>query len=323
MGMSTLSAATSALMVSMLSAGGQSMRMTSKASRLGCSAWRSLSSRPIGSVSRRTSAAVRSWLAGSSMKSPCSTWTSAAARSDSPSSTSQVLRWSVPLSTPLPMVALPCGSRSISSARRRVAARDAARLTAVVVLPTPPFWFAMAMTRFMGDSVLHRRARAGNGGRGVRLGPSGHQFVPVPGQELARHLVRHCVGRAILAPGAFEDLRQPRGNAVDIGNDLPRGGAAVILARDADDAAGVDHVVRRVKNPGRLQRLAVLSLRQLVVGGPGEEGPAQPRERLRIEHRAQRTRGEHIDVLGEQVLDRHGSGPEFLAHPLHGGGTYV
>jgi len=31
-------------------------------------------------------------------------------------------------------------------------------------LPTPPFWFAMAMTRFMGDSVLHHRARAGSAG---------------------------------------------------------------------------------------------------------------------------------------------------------------
>src|ERR1700694_3853499 len=317
MGMSTLSAATSALTVSMLSAGGQSMRTTAKGSRLGWRAWRSLISRPIGSVSRRTSAAVRSWLAGSSMKSPCSTWTSAAARSDSPSSTSQVLRWSVPLSTPLPMVALPCGSRSISSTRRRVAARDAARLTAVVVLPTPPFWFAMAMTRFMGDSVLHRRARAG------ALRPSGHQLVPVPGQELARHLVRHRVRRAILAPGALEDLRQPRGNPLDIGNDLLFGGAAVILARNADDAAGIDHVVRRVQDPGRLQRLAILSLRQLVVRSSGDDARAQPRDRLRIEHRAQRARGQHVDVLGEHVLDRHRCGPKLLAHPLHDGRTHV
>jgi len=29
-----------------------------------------------------------------------------------------------------------------------------------VVLPTPPFWFAMAMTRFMADSVRHCRPRA-------------------------------------------------------------------------------------------------------------------------------------------------------------------
>src|SRR5438067_5351134 len=43
---------------------------------------------------------------------------------------------------PAPMVALPCGSRSTSSTRWSSLARPAARLTLVVVLPTPPFWFA-------------------------------------------------------------------------------------------------------------------------------------------------------------------------------------
>src|SRR4051794_40044551 len=51
------------------------------------------------------------------------------------------------------MVALPCGSRSISNTRRFVAASDAARLTLVVVLPTPPFWLVIAMTRCMGQRV--------------------------------------------------------------------------------------------------------------------------------------------------------------------------
>ena len=46
------------------------------------------------------------------------------------------------LSMPLPIVALPCGSRSMSRTRCPCAARLAARLTAVVVFPTPPFWFA-------------------------------------------------------------------------------------------------------------------------------------------------------------------------------------
>src|SRR5262245_44232352 len=67
----------------------------------------------------------------------------------SPSSTSVAERSSVRLSTPQPMVALPWGSRSISSTRRCVAASEAARFTAVVVLPTPPFWFATAMMRFI------------------------------------------------------------------------------------------------------------------------------------------------------------------------------
>src|SRR2546421_5791845 len=317
MGMSTLSAATSAFTVSMLSAGGQSMRMTSKASRLGCSAWRSLTSRPIGRVSRRTSAAVRSWLAGSSMKSPSATGTSAAASSDSPSSTSQAPRSTFALSMPLPMVALPCGSRSMSSTRRLVAAREAARLTAVVVLPTPPFWFAMAMTRFMGRQCTSPPPR----GRWMRLRPAplGAQATRGlrPVEPLARHLVRHRVRGAILAPRALEDLRQPRRNALNIGDDLLLGGAAVVLACDADDAAGIDHVVRGIEDAGRLQRLAILALRQLVVRGPGDDARAQPRDRLRGQHRAQRTRGEHVDLLGEHLLDRHGPGAELLAHPLH------
>ena len=53
------------------------------------------------------------------------------------------------LSTPLPMVALPWGSRSTSRTRRRAAPSEAARFTLVVVLPTPPFWFVIAITRAM------------------------------------------------------------------------------------------------------------------------------------------------------------------------------
>src|SRR5690606_27032838 len=56
------------------------------------------------------------------------------------------------LSTPLPMVALPWASRSTSSTRRGARARAAARLTAVVVLPTPLFWLATAMMRAMGGA---------------------------------------------------------------------------------------------------------------------------------------------------------------------------
>ncbi len=42
------------------------------------------------------------------------------------------------------MLLLACGSRSMSSVFRPRMASAAARLTAVVVLPTPPFWLAMA-----------------------------------------------------------------------------------------------------------------------------------------------------------------------------------
>src|SRR5258706_4238317 len=50
---------------------------------------------------------------------------------------------------PRPLVEFDCGSQSTSSVLTSAAASEAARLMAVVVLPTPPFWFATAMTRCM------------------------------------------------------------------------------------------------------------------------------------------------------------------------------
>ena len=57
--------------------------------------------------------------------------------------------WAGPgsLATPRPVVALPCGSESMTRTRKSLAAKEAARLMAVVVFPTPPFWLAMANTR--------------------------------------------------------------------------------------------------------------------------------------------------------------------------------
>src|SRR6056297_1255785 len=51
--------------------------------------------------------------------------------------------------TPTPELEFPCGSMSITSVRCSATASDAPRLIAVVVLPTPPFWFAMAIIRAM------------------------------------------------------------------------------------------------------------------------------------------------------------------------------
>ena len=48
---------------------------------------------------------------------------------------------------PSPVEAFPWGSRSTTRTRRPDSARAAPRFTAVVVLPTPPFWLAMAMIR--------------------------------------------------------------------------------------------------------------------------------------------------------------------------------
>ena len=49
-----------------------------------------------------------------------------------------------PFSKPIALVAFAWGSRSISNTRLPFSAKQAERFTAVVVLPTPPFWFAIA-----------------------------------------------------------------------------------------------------------------------------------------------------------------------------------
>src|SRR5438105_3074654 len=65
--------------------------------------------------------------------------------------------WQSICGRPSPLVAFACGSRSMSKVRTPLAARQAARLTDVVVLPTPPFWLATAMI-FIGAQECKRRA---------------------------------------------------------------------------------------------------------------------------------------------------------------------
>src|SRR3954449_5186913 len=71
--------------------------------------------------------------------------------------------------TPSPTESAPCGSRSISRTRRPYSTRAAPRLMVDVVLPTPPFWLHIAMTRAgpcsvkgLGSGRGRCRARAGS-----------------------------------------------------------------------------------------------------------------------------------------------------------------
>src|SRR5208282_923800 len=71
---------------------------------------------------------------------------------------------------PRPLVEFDCGSQSTSRVLTSAAAKEAARLMAVVVLPTPPFWLAMAITRAMqlvlsGSRHLHIAVDDTNGKR--------------------------------------------------------------------------------------------------------------------------------------------------------------
>ena len=113
---------------------------------------------------------------------------------------------------PSPVEALPCGSRSMISVRWPSSARHAPRLIVVVVLPTPPFWLATAMTRGSGAPAPARRRstacrrRVGDGvqaglGRAHRgLGRSvGHSG---PGRPLAQPGTHGQDGSSTLAePG--------------------------------------------------------------------------------------------------------------------------
>src|SRR3954468_5440605 len=67
-----------------------------------------------------------------------------------------------PRGWPRPELAFPWGSRSTSRTRFSATASEAARFTAVVVLPTPPFWFAIARTDPMPPLRSDRDHRSPN-----------------------------------------------------------------------------------------------------------------------------------------------------------------
>src|SRR5206468_12688810 len=64
---------------------------------------------------------------------------------------------------PRPVDALPWGSRSTINTCSPIAASAVPRLIAVVVLPTPPFWFATARMRSDGEPPWETVSRSGAG----------------------------------------------------------------------------------------------------------------------------------------------------------------
>src|SRR5438093_1061424 len=68
---------------------------------------------------------------------------------------------------PMPLVACACGSSTTSKTCIPETASAAERLTAVVDLPTPPFWFAIAITRPINQTLI--RGRCGSSLRAFRL----------------------------------------------------------------------------------------------------------------------------------------------------------
>ena len=102
----------------------------------------SFSSTPINSISapdKFTLDGIRSTFSTTSL-------TIVSFASASPRSNSYNVFSTLFLSTPSPLVVFPCGSISIASTFFPFSARQAERLIAVVDLPTPPYWFATAIT---------------------------------------------------------------------------------------------------------------------------------------------------------------------------------
>src|SRR3954469_2170081 len=71
---------------------------------------------------------------------------------------------------PKPTDSAPCGSKSTSSTLRPYSASAAPRLIVVVVLPTPPFWLHIEMTRAL--PWVTRGVGSGISGIGRPVGPS-------------------------------------------------------------------------------------------------------------------------------------------------------
>ena len=181
----------------MLSDGGQSIRIVSYWSDTGARADANRCSRASTRMSS-ISAAVRSAVAGSTSQPLASERTRTSLTGRPSTSTSNTLLSSAYLSIPQPMVALPCGSRSTSSTRLPIMASAAARLTQVVVFPTPPFWLAMAMQRVIHSSVMHRAESDS------RTSPSAvdremplllSDVWPSTAQRLELEALRHIIGQ--------------------------------------------------------------------------------------------------------------------------------
>src|SRR5918993_43144 len=157
MGIRTSSAAVRALRVRRSRDGGQSNNTLSYDDGSFSNARLSLNSRARLETSS-TSAPTRLIVAGATSRPSISVCTATSCKG-LPSSSTSYMHPPGPGVTPRPLVAFPCGSMSTTRILSPFPARYAARLMAVVLLPTPPFWFTMA-TIVLTAGILARRLSA-------------------------------------------------------------------------------------------------------------------------------------------------------------------
>ena len=116
-------------------------------------------------------------------------------------------------SGPRPTESEPCGSKSTSSTLRPYSASEAPRLIVVVVLPTPPFWLHIEMTRAL-PWVRHR----------PRLGEVGHRPAGGAEDDLVGRLGRWRLGgSARRAAGSVGGRSARNGIGSLTGSVLPEG----------------------------------------------------------------------------------------------------
>src|SRR4051794_4614323 len=157
------------------------------------------------------------------------------------------------------IVRLPCGSRSTASTRRPRSLNATARFSVVVVLATPPFWFANAMTFADVTGVADGAALRGRGSRriaamGAGFGSCSHSPLRALARVNDEPAALESVWRAVEAAprlghveaSAAEQAREIR-EAVDAHRVAPLGAAAPrVDERPHDDAAAGQLVVRAV-----------------------------------------------------------------------------
>src|SRR5271156_2183905 len=169
------------------------------------------------------------------------------------------------LSMPKPLVVLPWGSMSTSKTELPSIAKEAPRFTAVVVLPTPPFWFTIAIVRQLGCMpklgrvpVEGTRECAGVGTRAARVTllahtPQMQQLQPTRLTILARRNVPRGTDQAQVPRGTPRAaLRRPSRRAA-------RGGCLPCLPPDhplraPTGNAGRCRLGRRHANPAEAVR---------------------------------------------------------------------
>src|SRR3954447_3901525 len=101
-----------------------------------------------------------------------------------------------------PVEALPCGSRSTTRTRLPCSAKATARFTVVVVLPTPPFWFATQST-------------LGWSGRGMVISPLGLRICT------ARNASMASGGSSSSRPGVSRETCSSGANGESMGDPGP------------------------------------------------------------------------------------------------------